>query len=130
MQIIVVIDKRYVCYRYLLGYAAIVAALEVRLRCALGTILGQLIAVVATVVLAVAEQPLGYAAIVGLAGTALPAIGTVALAAHVRRLIGVVATIVIEVAHPQLLYAASVLAGEFRVRIAGAFVCKSKGETS
>lgn len=48
----------------LLWYASIVAAFKVRLQGALGAVVGQFIAVVAAIVLAITEQPFGNATIV------------------------------------------------------------------
>lgn len=106
----------------MLWNATIVIAFEIGLRVAGWTVFNLFVAVVTTVVFAVAEQPFRYAAVIRLPGTALPAGGAVALAAHVRRLIGIIAAIVIEVTHPLFRYATSVLATELRFRITGTFM--------
>lgn len=102
--------------------APVVVALKVRLRVTLGTVLRQLVAIIPTVVLPVAEQPLRNAPIVGLARATRPTGRTVPLPAHVRRLVRIVPAVVVKVTHPQLRNAAPVLAAELRVRIARSFV--------
>lgn len=106
----------------LLRNAPVVRALVVGVLVALRAILRQFIAAIATVVLAVAEEPFGNAAVIGAAWAPLPAGRAVLLPAHVRGLVGVVAAIVVEVAHPELRDAAAVLARELGVRVASAVV--------
>lgn len=101
---------------------AIVVAPVVRLGVALGTVLRQFIATIPAVVLAITEQPLGNATVVGLSRTTGPAGGTVSLATHVSRFVRVISAIVVEVAHPQLRNAAPILAAELRLRVAWSFV--------
>lgn len=76
-----------ITYQYSLWNAPIVRALEVRLLLTGRAILGLLIAAVATIVLSVAEQPLGNAPVVGLARTPLPSRRAIPLSTHVRWLI-------------------------------------------
>lgn len=99
-------------------YASVVFALEVRGGLTLGAVGGQLVRTVATVVLAVTEQPFGNATVVGSAGASLPAGRAVSLPAHECRFVRIVTAIVVEIAHPQFRYATAVFARELRFRIA------------
>lgn len=106
---------------YILWNAAIVGTLEIGFGIACGAIFWQFVAIVATIILAIAEQPFRYASVVRLSGTSLPAGGAVALTTHVRRFIGIVTAIVIEIAHPQFGNASSIFACEFSLWIARFF---------
>lgn len=102
--------------------ASVVVTLEVRLRITFGAIFRQLVAIVAAIVLTIAEQPLRNAPVVGLSGATAPPGSTIPLSAHVGWFVRVIATIVIEIAHPQLWNTATVLAAELRLRIARSFM--------
>lgn len=102
----------------LLWHASFVAALEFGIAVTLRTILRKFVRTIATIVLAVAEQPFWYATIVRMTGTTLPARGTIFLTTYVSRLVAVVAAVVVEIAHPQFRYALAVLAGKFCIRVA------------
>jgi hypothetical protein len=102
--------------------ATVVLALEVGVRLANWTVFWKFVAVIAAIVLSIAEQPFGDAAVVGLAWTSLPSSGAVALTAHVGWFVGVIAAIVVKVAHPKFRNATAVLAAELCFWIAGAFV--------
>lgn len=73
---------------------------------------------IATIVFAIAEKPLWNATVIAPARTASPSSRAVSLSANVGRLVRSVAAVVIRVTIPRFLDAASVLASEFRFRIA------------
>ena len=75
---------------------------------------------VATIVFAVAEEPLRNTPVIAPARTASPSGCAVSLSANVGRLVRSVATIVVRVAIPRFLDAPSVFTGEFRFRVARA----------
>ena len=77
---------------------------------------------VPAVVLAVAEQPLWDAPVVGRAWTSSPSSGAVSVPAEVSRLVCVVAAVVVVVAVPQLGDALAVPALELSLVVAGSLV--------
>lgn len=98
--------------------ATLVLALEFGRLMAFGTLFRQLVRAVATVVFSVAEEPLRNTTVIAPARTTSPSGRAVALPTNVGRLVRSVSAVVVRVAVPRFLDAASVLAREFRFRIA------------
>ena len=105
-----------------LRHTALVATSEVSLVLTTWAVLGHLVRSVPAVVLAVAEQPLWDAPVVGRAWTSSPSCGAVSVPAEMSRLVCVVAAVVVVVAVPQLGDALAVPALELSLVVAGSLV--------
>ena len=107
-----------------MGHTAFVSTGEVSLVFASWAVLSHLVCSISAVILAIAEQPLWDATVVGRAWASSPSSCAVPVAAEVSWLICVVPTIVVIVTVPQLGNTLSISALEFRLFVAGALVAQ------
>lgn len=90
-------------------------------------VLSEFVGVVATIILAIAVQPLRDASVIGMARTTFPADCAVLVSADVSWLVTVITTVIVKVTAPEDRDASTVGAGELGFRMAWSIICKVEG---
>lgn len=84
----------------LLRHTPIIGAFKVHIGVALWTVFRTLVGTVATVILAVAEQPFWNAPVICVSRTTLPSGRAILLTTHVRWLVAIIPAVIVRIAHP------------------------------